>query len=46
MSGDVWSWQISRKDQLAGTVRVRWVFKGLKEPVGVNSIAAYCRSAN
>jgi hypothetical protein len=43
-TSNVWTWQITGKDQPAGTVRVRWLFSGLKESIKVKGLSAFGRS--
>jgi hypothetical protein len=40
----LWQWEIASKDQPQGTVRVRWVFSGLKTPLTVKKLSALGRS--
>ena len=44
-SDRVWSWRIAQKDLPLGTVRVRWVIAGSKEPRVLESLSAYSRSS-
>lgn len=44
-SQQVWTWQITAKDQPTGAYRVRWIFQASQRPIVVHKISAYCRAS-